>query len=147
MNDNSIWMYNGAYKNSKRAYWQNIFRKHYNNIDHLVTLQVLMEESALRGKGLYCCFINFKKLIIWCLRRRTRTRSSGTEVKGEASRRKGGLTRPHLPMEVYTRGAHRSPFAPLILCRSYSSCRRRPTKGSGRPNLLVAAVQSLLSFQ
>ena len=37
------------------------FRKHHSTIDHLVTLRVLMEESRLRSKGLYCCFVDFKK--------------------------------------------------------------------------------------
>ena len=52
-----------AAKNGKRAYGQSGFRKHHGTIDHLVTLRVLMEESRLGGKGLYCCFIDsdFKK--------------------------------------------------------------------------------------
>ena len=56
----SIW----AEENGKRAYGQAGFRKHHSTIDHLdhiVTLRVLMEESRLRGKGLYCCFVDFKK--------------------------------------------------------------------------------------
>ena len=43
-------------------YGQVGFRKHHSTIDHLVTLRVLMEESCLRGKGLYCCFVDFKKV-------------------------------------------------------------------------------------
>ena len=45
----------------ERAYGQVGFRKHHSTIDHLVTIQVLIEESRLRGKGLYYCFIYFKK--------------------------------------------------------------------------------------
>ena len=51
-----------AEKNGKRDYRQVGFRKHHNTIDHLVTLQVLMEESHLRGKGLYYCFVDLKKV-------------------------------------------------------------------------------------
>ena len=47
--------------NNKRAHGQAGFRKHHNTIDHLVTLRVLMEESRLKGKKLYCCFVDFKK--------------------------------------------------------------------------------------
>ena len=50
-----------AEENSKRAKSQAGFRKHYNTTDHLVTLRVMMEESRLRGEGLYCCFVDFKK--------------------------------------------------------------------------------------
>ena len=39
---------------------QQLFPKHHSTIDHLVTLRVLMEENPLRGKGLYCCFVDFK---------------------------------------------------------------------------------------
>ena len=67
-NGKTISMYNGIKdkcigwkKNVKRAYVQGNFRKHHTTIDHLVTLQVLTEESLLRGKGLYCCFVDFKK--------------------------------------------------------------------------------------
>ena len=51
----------GWKKNGERSYGQVGFQKHHSTIDHLVTLWVLMEESHLRGKGLYCCFIDFKK--------------------------------------------------------------------------------------
>ena len=50
-----------AEKKGKRTYGQAGFRQHHSTIDHLVTLRVLMEESLLRGKGLYCCFVEFKK--------------------------------------------------------------------------------------
>ena len=53
----SVW----AEINGKRAYGQVGFRKHHSTIDHLVTLQLLMEESRLKGKGLYCWFVDFKK--------------------------------------------------------------------------------------
>ena len=43
--------------NGKRAYGQAGFRKYHSTIDHLVTFRVLMEESLLRGEGLYCCFV------------------------------------------------------------------------------------------
>lgn len=36
----------------------------HSTIDHLVTLHVLMEESCLMGKDL-CCFVDFKKTLIW----------------------------------------------------------------------------------
>ena len=48
-------------KNGKRAYGQADFRKHHSTIDHLLTRQLLMEGSRLSGKGLYYCFIEFKK--------------------------------------------------------------------------------------
>ena len=47
--------------NNKRARGQTGFRQAHSTIDHLVTLRVLMEESRLVGKGLYCCFVDFKK--------------------------------------------------------------------------------------
>ena len=47
--------------NNKRARRQAGFRQAHSTIDHLVTLRVLMEESRLAGKGLYCCFVDFKK--------------------------------------------------------------------------------------
>ena len=50
-----------AESNNKRAHGQAGFRKSHSTIDHLVTLRVLMEESRLAGKGLYCCFVDFKK--------------------------------------------------------------------------------------
>ena len=50
-----------AESNNKRAHGQAGFRKSHSTIDHLVTLRVLMEESCLAGKGLYCCFVDFKK--------------------------------------------------------------------------------------
>ena len=54
----SVW----AENNGKRAYGQARFRKGHNTIDHLVTLRVLVEESCLKGKGLYCCLdVDFKK--------------------------------------------------------------------------------------
>ena len=53
----SVW----AEKNGKRAYGQAGFRKHHSTIDHFVTLRELMEGSRLRGKGLYYCFVDFKK--------------------------------------------------------------------------------------
>ena len=48
-------------KNGKRAYGKADFRKHHNTIDHLITRRALMKESHLRGKGLYCCFVDIKK--------------------------------------------------------------------------------------
>ena len=50
-----------AEKNGKRVYGQVSFRKHHNTINHLVIRRVLKQESRLRGKGLYCCFVHFKK--------------------------------------------------------------------------------------
>ncbi|MCO5612488.1 hypothetical protein L7F22_066756 [Adiantum nelumboides] len=50
-----------AEENGKRAHGQANFRKDHSTIDHLVTLRVLMEESRLKGKGLYCFFVDFKK--------------------------------------------------------------------------------------
>ena len=50
-----------AEENSKRAKSHVGFCKNYSTIDHLVTLRVMMEESHLRGEGLYCCFVDFKK--------------------------------------------------------------------------------------
>ena len=40
---------------------EQVFEKHQSTIDHLVTLWVLMEESRLGGKGLYCSFVDLKK--------------------------------------------------------------------------------------
>ena len=48
-------------KNGKRSYGHFGFRKHNSTIDHLVTLRVLMDRSCLIGRGLYCCFGDFKK--------------------------------------------------------------------------------------
>ena len=50
-----------AEDNDKRAHGQAGFWKAHSTVDHLVTLRVLMEESRLAGKGLYCCFVDFKK--------------------------------------------------------------------------------------
>jgi len=50
-----------AEDNGKRAKRQAGFLQHHSTIDHLVTLCVLMEESRLKGKQLYCCFVDFKK--------------------------------------------------------------------------------------
>ena len=47
--------------NDKWACGQAGFCQAHSTIDHLVTLRVLMEESRLMGKGLYCCFVDFKK--------------------------------------------------------------------------------------
>ena len=46
---------------SKRALGQVGFRPKHSIVDHLVTLRVIMEESWLQGKTIYCCFVNFKK--------------------------------------------------------------------------------------
>ena len=46
---------------SKRELGQARFRPKHSNIDHLGTLRVIMEESRLQGKTLYCCFVDFKK--------------------------------------------------------------------------------------
>ncbi|MCO5601437.1 hypothetical protein L7F22_055559 [Adiantum nelumboides] len=48
-------------ENGKRAHGQAGFCKDHSTIVHLVTLRILMEESHLKGKGLYCCFVDFKK--------------------------------------------------------------------------------------
>ena len=53
-----------AQKNGKRVHGQAVFRKHDSIIDHLVPLQVLMEESRLKGNKLYCCFMEFKKAFV-----------------------------------------------------------------------------------
>ena len=53
----SVWVE----KKGKSSYGQVGFQKHHSTINHLVTLQVLMEESRLRVKGLYCCFVDFNK--------------------------------------------------------------------------------------
>lgn len=50
-----------AEENSKRAKSHARFCKHHSTRDHLVTLRVMMEEIRLRGEGLYCCFVDFKK--------------------------------------------------------------------------------------
>ena len=50
-----------AQENSKRASSQAGFRRRHNTTDHLVTLRVTMEESRLKGEGLFCCFVDFKK--------------------------------------------------------------------------------------
>ena len=46
---------------SKRAIGQEGFRPKHSILDHLVRLSVIMEESRLQGKTLYCCFVDFKK--------------------------------------------------------------------------------------
>ena len=51
----------GLEKNYKRAYGQVGFWKHQSTIDNLTIIWVLMEESRLRGKGMYCCSIDFNK--------------------------------------------------------------------------------------
>ena len=53
----SIW----AECNNKRAIGQAGFRCKHSTIDHLMSLRVLMEESRLKGKTLYCCFVDFTK--------------------------------------------------------------------------------------
>ena len=75
----SVW----AEKNGKRAYGQAGFRKHHSTIDHLVTLRVLMEESRLRGKGLYCCFVDFKKAFDMVPREHLWRRMEELEVPSE----------------------------------------------------------------
>lgn len=47
--------------NNKRAKTQAGFRPKHSTIDHLVSIRVLMEESRLKGKPLFCCFVDFKK--------------------------------------------------------------------------------------
>ena len=49
---------NDTNKYSSMKKW---FDKEWHTIDHLVTLQMLTKESCLKGKGLYGCFIKFKK--------------------------------------------------------------------------------------
>ncbi|MCO5582472.1 hypothetical protein L7F22_036368 [Adiantum nelumboides] len=55
--DLSTW----AEYNGKRAIGQAGFRARHSTVDHLITLRVLMEEAKLKGKTLYCCFVDFKK--------------------------------------------------------------------------------------
>ncbi|MCO5579440.1 hypothetical protein L7F22_033295 [Adiantum nelumboides] len=50
-----------AENNGKRAIGQARFRPKHSTVDHLVTLRILMEETRLKGKTLYCCFVDFKK--------------------------------------------------------------------------------------
>ena len=50
-----------AESTSKRALGQAGFRPKHSIADHVVTLRVIMEESPLQGKTLYCCFVYFKK--------------------------------------------------------------------------------------
>lgn len=50
-----------AETNGKRAIGQAGFRPKHSTIDHLISLRVLMEESRLKGKTLYCCFVDFTK--------------------------------------------------------------------------------------
>ena len=50
-----------AENNDKRARGQAGFRPKHSTIDHLITLRVLMEESRLKGKTLFCCFVDFTK--------------------------------------------------------------------------------------
>ena len=45
----------------KRATGQAGFRKEHRTTDHLITLRVLMDECRLRGRTLFCCFVDFKK--------------------------------------------------------------------------------------
>ena len=47
---------------SKKAVGQVGFRPKHSIVDHLVTLRVIMQESRLQGKTLYCCFVDFKKV-------------------------------------------------------------------------------------
>ncbi|MCO5551454.1 hypothetical protein L7F22_004957 [Adiantum nelumboides] len=42
------------------SWWVRAKPKH-STVDHLVTLRILMEETRLKGKTLYCCFVDFKK--------------------------------------------------------------------------------------
>ena len=50
-----------AEKNNQRARGQAGFRPKHSTIDHLISLRVLMEESRLKGKPLFCRFVDFKK--------------------------------------------------------------------------------------
>jgi hypothetical protein len=50
-----------AESQNKRALGQAGFRPKHSTVDHLVTLRVIMKESRLQGKTLYCCFVDFKK--------------------------------------------------------------------------------------
>ena len=55
--DLSTW----AEYNGKRAIGQAGFRARHSTVDHLITLRVLMEEARLKGKTLYCCFVDLRK--------------------------------------------------------------------------------------
>ena len=57
-------MHEWAKKSESTSYAQARFHKHHSTIDHLnVTLRLQIEESRLEGKGLYYCFVKFKKVI------------------------------------------------------------------------------------
>ena len=43
---------------SKRELGQAGFRPKHSIVDHLATLRVIVEESRLQGKTLYCCFVD-----------------------------------------------------------------------------------------
>lgn len=72
-----------AEKNGKRALGQAGFRKGHSTIDHLVTLRVLMEMSRLKGKKLYCCFVDFKKAFDMVPRGNLWTRMESLQVPRE----------------------------------------------------------------
>jgi hypothetical protein len=45
----------------KRAKGQAKFRGCHSNVDHLVTLKIIVEEFLNNKSNLHCCFIDFKK--------------------------------------------------------------------------------------
>ena len=49
----------------------------------MVTLRVVMEESRLRGEGLYCCFVDFKKAFDTIPRQKLWERMEKLEVPKE----------------------------------------------------------------
>ena len=46
---------------NKQALGPTGFRRKHSMVHHLVTLRVILEESRLQGKTLYCCFVDLKK--------------------------------------------------------------------------------------
>ena len=46
---------------NKRALAQTHFRPNHSTIDHLVIFTIIIEESRLQGKTLYCWFVDFKR--------------------------------------------------------------------------------------
>ena len=48
-------------RGTKKSHRTSMLSQEHRTADHLITLRVLMDECTLRGRTLFCCFVDFKK--------------------------------------------------------------------------------------
>ena len=51
----------------KWAKEQVCFRRHYSTMDHLITHRIIAMECRNNKYGIFCCFVDFRKVLIQCL--------------------------------------------------------------------------------